>query len=59
MTDSSNPEYYAARAARALELADTATDPFIAQVHRRLAESYSELAEYAAGSRPPLRAVSG
>lgn len=59
MPDPANPEDYAARAARALELADAATDPYIAQIHRRLAESYTELADFAARGRPPLRAVSG
>lgn len=45
MPDQNDKAYYAARAARYRELAETSRDPAIAAMHRRTAVSYAELAE--------------
>jgi hypothetical protein len=42
-----------------LELAESATDPSIAQIHRRMAENYLELAQYAAEVSTQFKAVTG
>lgn len=48
MPETMNNAYYRARAGRLAELADNASDPEIAAIHRRMAKSYRELAELTA-----------
>lgn len=49
--------YYVARAAKALRLAEAATDPEIAAIHRRMAESYLELEQLTPHGRHTLQIV--
>jgi hypothetical protein len=53
MTSQHNRQDYAQRAARARDLANTATDPELAQVYLRTAENYAELARTAGESDAP------
>lgn len=55
MTELNDREYYAARAARASILAETARDPEIAAIHRRMADSYLELVELTPEGRRTLQ----
>ena len=57
MTDLNDREYYARRAARAAKLAETVHDPEIAAIHRRMADSYRELAELSPEAQRPLHIV--
>ena len=57
MTELDDRAYYAARAAKASLLAGTATDPEIAAIHRRMAESYNELVELTPECRRTLQLV--
>ena len=59
MTELNDRAYYAARAAEASELAETATDPEIAAIHRRMGESYRELVELTPENRRTLQIVEG
>jgi hypothetical protein len=45
MPELNDRAYYAARATRASKLAETVTDPDLAAIHRRMADSYLELVE--------------
>jgi hypothetical protein len=58
MPELNDPEYYAARAEKARELAEAATDREIAAIHRRMADSYFELAELIQPQKQVLRIVS-
>lgn len=58
MSEPNDPAYYAARAQRARALAEAASDREIAEIHRRMAESYSQLARLVDSRRVPLRIVS-
>lgn len=51
MPEQNERAYYAERAIKAAKLAETASDPQIAAIHRRMAHSYSELAELTSESR--------
>lgn len=57
MTELNDRAYYAARSAKAFRLAEAATDPRIRAIHRRMAESYRELAELSPESRRTLQIV--
>ena len=58
MSDLNDVDYFAARAAQALEFAASAADPSIAAIHRRLAASYLELVELTQRQeQPKLRVV--
>lgn len=57
MPEQNDKSYYAARAARCRELAETSSDPAIAAIHRKMAASYSELVELMPTERPALRVV--
>lgn len=59
MPELNDRDYYAARAAQARSLAERAADPMIAQIHRRMADSYLELVALSEPKRPTLRVVSG
>jgi NADPH-dependent ferric siderophore reductase len=59
MTDMNDSRYYAERATKALLLADSATNPAIAQIHREMAAKYRELARLGAEAKPTLRVVGG
>ena len=49
--------YYAARAAKAFQLAETASDPELEAIHRRAAASYLELEQLTPPGRRTLRIV--
>lgn len=55
MPDINTKQYYATRAIKAREMAEAATDPDIAEIHRRLGRSYAELVELTPGERPSLK----
>ena len=58
MTEQSDQEYYAVRAAVERALSDTATDPGIAIIHAQLADRY-ELLAAGLDSPPLLRVAAG
>lgn len=58
MTELNSKEYYLSREQQERKLADEATDPAIAAIHRDMAERYGELATEATdkeGYRPRLK----
>jgi hypothetical protein len=57
MPELNDRAYYAARAAKALKLAEAASDPELAAIHRRMAESYRELVELTPEGRRTLQIV--
>lgn len=59
MPEQNDKSFYAARAARCRELAETSQDPAIAAIHRRMAASYAELVELMPNERPTLKAIDG
>lgn len=57
MTELNDRAYYAGRVEKAAKLAATATDPEIAAIHRRMADSYLELIELTPEGRRTLQLV--
>ena len=59
MTDLASPDYYRRRERQALDLADRAQSPEIAQIHRNMAAEYGRLADRAepAAPGPVVRSV--
>ena len=45
MAELNNSAYYAARAAKERECAETAQDPAVAAIHRQMAATYEKLAQ--------------
>lgn len=55
MSDQSNSEYFAARAAEARAMSEAATDPRCAAAHAEMAARYTALSKEFETERPRLR----
>ena len=58
MSELNDHAYYASRANTAAQLADKASDPAIAAIHREMADKYRRLSEQAGKGRTKLHVVS-